>query len=154
MKKTGVRQMIFGILGSLACGVSVMGCYPLVPAYFTALYLEQVNGVVLLAFMYIGMTLFMPLTAAVKYGVTLIVMIGAVKLIEWANEGCPAFLAGVMAGNGIRSKFPPAGKWKDTGPSITDMTSRKPTNPDCIKQHSKYRRHGKANVYLSFSKVP
>ena len=78
MKKTGVRQMIFGILGSLACGVSVMGCYPLVPAYFTALYLEQVNGVVLLAFMYIGMTLFMPLTAAVKYGVTLIVMIGAV----------------------------------------------------------------------------
>ncbi|MFR8428457.1 MAG: hypothetical protein ACLVCH_13765 [Roseburia inulinivorans] len=45
MKKTGVRQMIFGILGSLACGVSVMGCYPLVPAYFTALYLEQVNGV-------------------------------------------------------------------------------------------------------------
>ena len=98
MKKTGVRQMIFGILGSLACGVSVMGCYPLVPAYFTALYLEQVNGVVLLAFMYIGMTLFMPLTAAVKYGVTLIVMIGAVKLIEWANEGCPAFLAGVMAG--------------------------------------------------------
>ena len=42
--------MIFGILGSLACGVSVMGCYPLVPAYFTALYLEQVNGVVLLAF--------------------------------------------------------------------------------------------------------
>lgn len=90
-EKTGVRQMIFGILGSLACGVSVMGCYPLVPAYFTALYLEQVNGVVLLAFMYIGMTLFMPLTAAVKYGVTLIVMIGAVKLIEWANEGCPAF---------------------------------------------------------------
>ena len=65
MKKTGVRQMIFGILGSLACGVSVMGCYPLVPAYFTALYLEQVNGVVLLAFMYIGMTLFMPLTAEV-----------------------------------------------------------------------------------------
>ena len=49
MKKTGVRQMIFGIFGSLACGVSVMGCYPLVPAYFTALYLEQVNGVVLLA---------------------------------------------------------------------------------------------------------
>ena len=36
----------------------------------------------------------------------------------------------------------------------TFMTSRKPTNPDCIKQHSKYRRHGKANVYLSFSKVP
>ena len=47
-----------------------------------------------------------------------------------------------------------SGKWKDTEPSITDMTSRKPTNPDCIKQHSKYRRHGKANVYLSFSKVP
>ena len=98
MKKTRIRQMIFSILGSLVCSASVMGCYPLVPAYFTALYLEQVNGVMLLAFMYIGMTISMPITAAVKYGVTLIVMIGAVKLIEWANEGCPAFLAGVMAG--------------------------------------------------------
>ncbi len=52
MKKTGVRQMIFGILGSLYVEVSVMGCYPLVPADFhRTLFRTGKNGVVLLAFM-------------------------------------------------------------------------------------------------------
>ena len=49
-----------------------------------------------------------------------------------------------------------SGEWnKIKVPSCWEMEGYgKPTNPDCIKQHSKYRRHGKANVYLSFSKVP
>lgn len=79
------------------CSVSVMGCYPLVPAYFAALYLEQVNGFLLLGIMYIGMILFMPMTAVVKYAVALLVILGAIRLIEWANEGCPSFMAGIMA---------------------------------------------------------
>lgn len=97
MKKTGARQMILSVLGGVMCCVSVMGCYPLVPAYFTALYLEQVNGFLLLGIMYIGMFLFMPVTAVVKYAVTLLVILGAIRLIEWANEGCPSFMAGIMA---------------------------------------------------------
>ena len=79
------------------CSFSVMGCYPLVPAYFAALYLEQVNAFLLLGIMYIGMFLFMPITAVVKYGVVLLVILGAIRLIEWANEGCPSFMAGIMA---------------------------------------------------------
>lgn len=97
MRKTNAKQMILGILGGLVCGGSVMGCYPLVPAYFAALYLENISGVLLLGFMYIGMIFFMPLTAAVKYGVILLVTAGAIRLVEWANDGCPAFLAGVLA---------------------------------------------------------
>ena len=97
MKKTGVKQMMLGVLGGLICTGTVMGCYPLVPAYFAALYLEHVGGVMLLGFMYIGMIFFMPLTAAVKYAVILLVTAGAIRLVEWANEGCPAFLAGVLA---------------------------------------------------------
>lgn len=98
MKKTGAKQMMLGVLSVLACGVNVMGCYPLVPAYFAALYLEHVNGVMILGCMYIGMAVFMPLTAAVKYGAVLLVTAGAVRLIEWANECCPAFMAGIAAG--------------------------------------------------------
>lgn len=79
------------------CSVSVMGCYPLVPAYFAALYLEEANAPVLLGLMYIGMVVFMPLTAGVKYAVVLPVILGAVRLVEWANEGCPSWLAGLMA---------------------------------------------------------
>ncbi len=89
--------MILNMAGGLMCGVSVMGCYPLVPAYFAALYLEETGAPVLLGMMYIGMLIFMPLTAGVKYAVVLPVILGAVRLIEWANEGCPAWLAGLMA---------------------------------------------------------
>lgn len=89
--------MILSALGGVMCSISVMGCYPLVPAYFAALYLEQVNGFFLLGIMYIGMLLFMPITAVVKYAVALLVILGAIRLIEWANEGCPSFLAGIMA---------------------------------------------------------
>ena len=97
MKKANARQMILCMAGSLMCSVSVMGCYPLVPAYFAALYLEQVSGPVLLGVMYIGMFVFMPVTAAVKYAVALLVIMGAVRLVEWANESCPSYMAGSMA---------------------------------------------------------
>ena len=94
MKKMGTRQMILTLLGSVVCKIGVMGCYPVAPAYFTALYLENGNGLALLGIMYIGMFLFMPLTAMIKYMVILLVTALAVKLVEWANEGCPAMLAG------------------------------------------------------------
>ena len=67
MKQGKIRQMITSIVGALLCGVQIMGCYPLVPAYFAALYLEEVKGIWLVGVMYIGMLYFMPLTAAVKY---------------------------------------------------------------------------------------
>ena len=90
--------MILCVCGGVTCGISVMGCYPLVPAYFAALCLEQVSVPVLMGIMYIGMLLFMPLAVAVKYAVAILVVLGAIRLIEWANEGCPAFMAGILAG--------------------------------------------------------
>lgn len=47
--------------------------------------------------MYIGMFVFMPTAAAVKYAVALVVVMGAIRLVEWANEGCPSYMAGSMA---------------------------------------------------------
>ena len=85
------------LAGSLVCGVHMMDCYPWVPAYFAALYLEDVRGIWLTAAMYLGMLYFMPLTAMVKYAIALVVIASAVKLVQWANNGCPAFLAGILA---------------------------------------------------------
>ena len=96
MKKSAGKQMITIAGGILACSIQMMGCYPLAPAYFAAAFLEGVNGVWLTAAMYIGMLYFMPLTATVKYAVALLVTAGAIKLVEWANEGCPAFLAAIL----------------------------------------------------------
>ena len=96
MKKSKGRQMITIAGGVLACSIQMMGCYPLAPAYFAAAFLEEINGVWLTVAMYIGMLYFMPLTATVKYAVALLVTAGAIKLVEWANEGCPAFLAAIL----------------------------------------------------------
>ena len=96
MKKSAGKQMITIAGGVLACSMQMMGCYPLAPAYFAAAFLEGVSGVWLTAAMYIGMLYFMPLTATVKYAVALLVTAGAIKLVEWANEGCPAFLAAIL----------------------------------------------------------
>lgn len=97
MKKANPRQMILGLLGSTMCMINVMECYPLVPAWFAALYLEDANALLLTGLMYIGMIFFMPLTAAVKYAVAVLVILAAIRLVEWANEGCPAILAGILA---------------------------------------------------------
>lgn len=97
MKKTKIREAVLGLLGGAVCSVGIMGCYPLVPAYFAALYLENMKSMMLLGIMYIGMVCFMPTTAVIKYAMALLVIMGAIRLIEWANEGCPTFMAGIMA---------------------------------------------------------
>lgn len=97
MKKMGIRQIMLSVIGGIMCSISVMGCYPLVPAYFAALYLEQISAPLILGMMYIGIFLFMPLTAGVKYAVALLVIWVAIRLIEWANEGCPTYMAAFMA---------------------------------------------------------
>ena len=89
--------MILYVLGGVLCSVELLGCYPFVPAYFAALYMEEVKVGWLLLACYAGMLVFMPITAAVKYGVILAVIIGSVKLVQWATDGCPAYLIGMMS---------------------------------------------------------
>lgn len=96
MKKNGVRQMILSLISGLVCSVHIMECYPLVPAYFAALYMAGVKVGWILAATYIGMMFFMPFTAMVKYVVILLVTIGIVKLVEWATDSCPAYLVGML----------------------------------------------------------
>jgi len=96
MKKNNVRQMILSLISGLTCSVHIMECYPLVPAYFTALYMAGVKVGWILAATYVGMMLFMPFTAMVKYAVILLVAIGVVKLVEWATDSCPAYLVGML----------------------------------------------------------
>ena len=43
MRKTGWKQLALSIAGVLLSRISIMGCYPFVPAFFAAVYLEE-NG--------------------------------------------------------------------------------------------------------------
>lgn len=97
MKKKRMRQMILSGISGLMCGIHIMDCYPLVPAYFTALYLAGVKVGWILAATYVGMLFFMPFTAMVKYAVILLVTIGIIKLVEWVTDSSPAYLVGMLA---------------------------------------------------------
>ena len=52
-----------------------MGCFPLIPAYYTAVCLEDAARAVFSASMLIGIILFVPITAAVKYFMALAVIL-------------------------------------------------------------------------------
>ena len=97
MKKMNARQMMLCMAGSVMCSVGVMGCYPLVPAYFAALYLERVSGPVLLGMMYIGMFVFMPTAAAVKYAVALVVVSNPAR--GMGQRGMPLLYGGQYGSN-------------------------------------------------------
>ena len=96
MKKNWMRQMIISVLSGTFCGIQMMECYPLVPAFFAAAYIEEVKLGWLFVATYAGMMLFMPTAAIVKYLVILFVTIGIVKIVQWATHGAPAYLVGMM----------------------------------------------------------
>ncbi len=77
--------MMLCMAGSVMCSVGVMGvtlwCRRICGAVSGA-----VSGPVLLGMMYIGMFVCMPTAAAVKYAVALVVVMGTIRLVEWANE--------------------------------------------------------------------
>ena len=97
MKKNKVKQVLLLAVGGLTCGVQLLGCYPVVPAYFAAAVLEDVSVFYLTAAMYLSMLCFMPLVAMTKYAMAVLVTACMIRLVVWANDGCPAFLGGILA---------------------------------------------------------
>ncbi len=87
MKKLSVKQVILYVGGILMCQMSWMGCFPLIPAYYTAVCLEDAARGLFSIAMLAGIIIFVPVTAAVKYLMALTVILITVKLFEWA-EGC------------------------------------------------------------------
>lgn len=96
MKKNGIRQMILALTSGLVCGVHILEYYPLVPAYFAAVYMTGIKAGWILTASYVGMMIFMPFTAIVKYAVILLITMGIIKLTEWATDSCPAYLIGML----------------------------------------------------------
>lgn len=97
MKGMNVKQVVLYFVGMLVCRVSWMGCYPLIPAYFTAgCLMDCPHGLLGLA-MTVGIVLFVPITAAVKYFITLGVVFLTVKLFEWAEGKCTVICAAAAA---------------------------------------------------------
>lgn len=97
MKKLSVKQVILYVGGILMCQMSWMGCYPLIPAFFTAVCLEDAARMALSAAMFLGIVVFVPITAAVKYLMAMGVILITIKLFEWAEGRCTVLCASAAA---------------------------------------------------------
>lgn len=105
MKKTekenvGWKQFVLSVMGALLCRVSVMGCYPLIPAYFAAVYLEEKGRWLLSIGMLTGIIAFLPITMIAKYGMAMLVIAVAIHACEWVEKRCYTIVAAIVASVG------------------------------------------------------
>ena len=98
MREKGIRKIMLGVLGGGICKFGMLGCYPLVPAYFVALYLEEVTGWYAYAMFFAGMFFFLPVMTAIKYLIAMVTIAAFVKLIQWVQPSCKTWVAGSAAG--------------------------------------------------------
>ncbi len=99
-KRMGTRWKEIGLYGlaMLAARGAFAGCYPLIPGFFTACYMEEVNRTLLLIFSIFGMALFVPVQAMAKYTMVLLVTAVVIRLVEWASKSCRTYVGAGAAG--------------------------------------------------------
>ncbi len=98
MKRQTTKQIVLSLLGLVMCKVTFAGCFPMIPAYFAAVYLEGTGRTLLTILMFVGMAVFLPMTEMVKYAMALITIVVVVRLAEWANKGCFTWVGALAAG--------------------------------------------------------
>lgn len=98
MNKRGWKEVAMYALAILVAKVEFVGCFPLIPAFFTIAYMEEVNRTLLLIFSIFGMALFIPVQAMAKYTMVILVAALVVKLIEWANRTCRTWVGASVTG--------------------------------------------------------
>ncbi|MCM1282980.1 MAG: SpoIIE family protein phosphatase [Muribaculaceae bacterium] len=89
---------VYALLGAMSSLLCVMGCYPLVPAFYAACCLQRRRSVFLYIGMFAGMGLCMPVSAAVKYLFIILVVSVGIRFYLWANRRCSGWMAGMIAG--------------------------------------------------------
>lgn len=98
MLRKNVRGVVQGVLGFLCSVIGVLGCYPLVPAYFAANCLMQERSFLLYIGMMVGMGYGMSFEMVIKYVFILMITAIAIRFYQWANRKCSGWMAGVIAG--------------------------------------------------------
>ena len=61
MKKLRTKQAVICFIGVAVCKLGFAGCYPFIPAYFAAAYLERGGRLLLGIGMFLGMAFMLPL---------------------------------------------------------------------------------------------
>lgn len=98
MKRQTTKQVIISLLGLGTCQLTFAGCYPLIPAYYAAGYLEGGGRMMLSVMMFAGMAVLLPITEMVKYLMAMCVTMAVIRFAEWANKGCFSWVGALAAG--------------------------------------------------------
>lgn len=101
MKTSQVKKLTLHMIGFLAAKIGWAGCFPVSIAYFTAVYTRHYAGLTLLPVMFLGMLFSMPMLAAAKYGLTMILVVVLLGLLDAENENYPGFMGSLIAGFGV-----------------------------------------------------
>lgn len=95
--KDWLQKGIYGVLAFMTTMLCIMGYYPLVPSFYAAYCLKKQRNLFLYLPLAVGMMMYMPLAATVKYSFILAMIFLAVQFYIWANRSCSGAAAGVIA---------------------------------------------------------
>ena len=95
MNKRKWKEIGIYALAVLVGKVEFVGCFPMIPAFFTVAYMEEINRTLLLIFSIFGMALFIPVQAMAKYTMAILVTAVVIKLIEWADKTCRTWVGAI-----------------------------------------------------------
>ncbi len=101
MNKAKWKEIMLYGMAILVSKGQLAGCYPLIPGFFAAVFMEEVNRTLLLIFTIFGMALFIPVQAMAKYTMVLLVTGLVIRLWEWANRSCGVWIGAVAAGASV-----------------------------------------------------
>lgn len=101
MNKTKWKEIILYMLAVLVSKGRLAGCYPLIPGFFAVAFMEGGNRTLLLIFTIFGMALFIPVQAMAKYTMALLLTGLVIRLWEWANRSCSAWIGAFAAGGSV-----------------------------------------------------
>lgn len=98
MKLIGfVKEVGKGILAFLSGAVGIMGCYPMLPAFFAACSTTENASIMVVLGSLAGIAVFLPLGMMIKYVFVLLVVAIATRLYRWMNHGCNVWESGLLA---------------------------------------------------------
>ena len=92
-----VKEIAKGILAFFSGSIGLMGCYPLLPAFFAVCSTSENASLMVILGSVGGIIFFMPITIVVKYLLVLVIMSIATRLYRWMNHGCSIWESGVLA---------------------------------------------------------
>ncbi|MGN0342413.1 MAG: SpoIIE family protein phosphatase [Roseburia sp.] len=114
MNKWKTKQIIVCLIGIAACKLNFAGCFPFIPAYFAAAYLENGGRIFLSVCMFLGMAFLLPVSIMAKYVMAILVTMVAVRLSELVSKGCYTWVAALTAG-GATALLSAGGELLQTG---------------------------------------